>query len=306
MGKFNIKRVSFFYIVFIFLCWPTASVSQTMFTYMAPNGQDDTRNLYEKDLLNLALTLTENEYGEFSLQASDSGVNLKRTEMLAKKGHFKNFFFKFSYRDELKESLLPIYIPIDRGIVGYRISFVSLTNPDIIKTVSAVNQLKNLTIVQGIGWLDANILSTNGLSVFTISNYEKMFEMISNDRAELFFRGVNEWQAEYDTYKNRAVNLACDQHIALHYPLPRFFFTSKDNIKNAERVQKGLLLAYENGEFVKLWRKYFSKSIKASKLSSRTIIELSNPYLNDLSPEYKKYNATLAEIKAIEMDPTIN
>ncbi len=297
MGTLKVISKTILITVLFISCSTQAKES---FVYLAPNGFNDTRHIYGKELLELALTLTQPEYGDFELKPSIPNIDLKQTETLAKKGHFKNFFFKFSYYDELANSLMSIPIPLERGIVGYRISLISSQTPDLLKNAHTPGQFKNKTIVQGLGWLDSNILSSNGFSVFSISNYDKMFEMVSNQRAELFFRGVNEWLTEFNIFKTKYPKLSFDKHIALHYPLPRFFFTSPDNTENAKRVEKGLMLAMENGSFQRLWLKHYASSIKASQLSKRHIIKIENPYIKTLSNEYQQYNVTMKELEEIE------
>lgn len=277
-----------------------ANADKEIFTYMAPNGINDTRYLYEKQLLTLALDLTKAKYGDYKLLPSQPNISVKQTELLAKNGHFKNFFFKFSYSDALANKLLAIPFPIDRGIAGYRVSLIAQSNQALLKNVKNIRQLKNKTIVQGVGWLDSNILSANGLSVFTIAKYNKMFEMIANERAELFFRGINEWLNEYKIMQTHQPNISYDKHIALHYALPRFFFTSQNNTKNAKRVQQGLLKAYQTGQLQTLWRSHYAKSIQASQLSTRHLIKLKNPYIKNLGTQHQQYNFTMQELKKIE------
>lgn len=277
-----------------------ATSKKEIFTYMAPHGINDTRYLYEKQLLELALDLTKTQYGDFKLIPSQPNISVKQTESLAKSGHFENFFLKFSYSDALANKLLAVPFPIDRGIVGYRISFIAKRNQALLKNVKNIHQLKNKTIVQGVGWLDSNILSANSLSVFTIAKYNKMFEMVANERVELFFRGANEWLNEYKIMQTQQPNMRYDKHLALHYALPRFFFTSPDNTKNAQRVQQGLLKAYQTGQLQALWQNHYAKSIQASQLSKRHLIKLNNPYIKNLDTDYQQYNLTMQELKQIE------
>lgn len=302
--RFNIN-LQYSLILIISLCMlpfisSANSADREIFTYMAPHGINDTRYLYEKQLLALALNLTKAQYGDFKLIPSQPNISVKQTESLAKNGHFENFFLKFSYSDALANKLLAVPFPIDRGIAGYRISLIAQSNQPLLKNVQSTQQLKNKTIVQGVGWLDSNILSANGLSVFTIANYNKMFEMVANERAELFFRGIHEWLNEYKIMQKNQPNLSYDKHIALQYPLPRFFFTSQGNHKNAQRVQQGLLKAYQTGQLQKLWRTHYAKSIQASQLSARQLIKLKNPYIKNLGSDYQKYNFTMQELKQIE------
>jgi hypothetical protein len=84
--------------------------------------------------------------------------------------------------------------------------------------------------------------------------------------------------------------LAYDESIVIHYPLPRFFFTSPENKGAIQRVQEGIFLAYQDGSLLKLWQKYYQPSIEFSALKRRKVVELHNPLIETLDPAYKQYN----------------
>jgi hypothetical protein len=83
-----------------------------------------------------------------------------------------------------------------------------------------------------------------------------MFELVSLNRVDLFFRAINE---------------------------------------NANRIEKGLKITYEDGSFIKLSEEYFLDSIELVKLQNRALLKLENPYIRGLDLGYKKYNYLLPE-----------
>lgn len=266
-----------------------------VFIYKGPESKDDQRFIYVKKVLELALNKTKTEYGDFELQATTEGINQGRLLLLMNKGIYKNYFFKVSMTDELLEDSHVIKFPIDRGVSGYRIAFANQNRKNSYCSITNKEGLSKVIIAQGIGWLDSDILKHNGLNVYTLPKYKRIFEMVSLNRVDLFFRAINEIKTEYETEHVTFPNLVIEPCIALYYPLPRFFVTDKNNIENANRIEKGLKMAFEDGSFIKLWEEYFRDSIDLVNLSSRTLIKLDNPYIQNLGTEYQKYNYPVQE-----------
>ena len=151
--------------------------------------------------------------------------------------------------------------------------------------------------------MDGDILTQNGLNVYKITSYDKMFELITMGRIDAFFRGVNEVETEWDIRHSQFPTLRIEPCIAFYYPLPRFFITNKNNKLNAQRILTGLQLAYEDGSFIELWEEFFLDSIKLVGLHNRQIIELNNPFISEIDTSYQKYNVDLTEY--LEKQPEI-
>ncbi|WP_016955239.1 hypothetical protein [Catenovulum agarivorans] len=268
----------------------------TVFTYMGNESSLDERNTYDRRLLELALEKTVAEYGPYTMQPSGEGLSLSRLIKLAESKHYPNFFFKFSATDEMLSKFLAIQIPADRGVVGYRVAFVHQDNLNAFNKVTDISSLAKYSIVQGIGWLDTSIMQYNKLSVFQVSNYISMFAMVERKRVDLFFRGVNEIANEYADFSLTHNNLRTEPNLLLVYPLPRFFMTSKDNVSNAKRVELGLQRAWKDGSFVALWRENHFASLAKAQLAKRKIIQLENPFITTLDPNYTQYNFTISEL----------
>ncbi|GAC22041.1 hypothetical protein [Paraglaciecola arctica] len=266
-----------------------------LFTYKGPESKEDQRFIYMQKVLELALNKTKSEYGDFELQATTEGINQGRLLLQMDKNVYSNYFFRVSVTDELLENYHVIKFPIDRGISGYRVAFTNSQRKKNYCLIKNKEGISKAIIAQGIGWLDTDILKHNGLNVYAIANYKSIFEMLSLDRVDLFFRGINEIKAEYEIERVTYPNLVIEPCIALYYPLPRFFVTDKQNINNANRIEKGLKIAFEDGSFIMLWEEYFRDSIELVNLQSRTLIKLDNPYIQNLDSNFEKYNYPLPE-----------
>ena len=257
-------------------------------TYHAADNDIDSRKYYEIELLTLALDKTKDKYGDYKLIPSKK-MTIKRAEYNLKKNKIKNFILKDSVRNKTFKEFSFANFPVDRGIVGYRVSFISPQMKERINDIKSLEELKTLKFAQGVGWLDTDILKSNGFNVSMIANYDSFFRMITLNRIDFFPRGINEVLAEYNTYKYLD-DLDYDRTFALYYPLPRFFFMNKKNKKIAKRIEEGLKIGYYDGSVDKLFEKYYQPSIDFVDMKQRKIYKIDNPFLKDIDKSYEKYN----------------
>ncbi|WP_024955860.1 hypothetical protein [Sulfurospirillum arcachonense] len=275
-------------LIFIFLLFfLSKSFAVTIFTYIPKADKHDRRSEYNMALLKLALEKTTPIYGPYKLVPSPR-MNHGRADKVAFNNTFENFVHKGSVTQERLSTLAYVPFPVDRGIVGYRVFFVSPKAKEKLKKVKTLEELKKFKLLQGTAWTDTEILRHHGFSVFEGSSYKGLFGMIAKNRVDIFPRGTNEILDEYETYKNTQ-NFYFDRSLVLYYPLPRFFFMNKKNKKGIERLKKGIFMAYKDGSFIKLWNKYYKKSIDFVNLKNRKIFRIENPLIKGLDISYKKY-----------------
>jgi len=281
------QLVIFTFISFFCFLYSSQTISKsTTFTYQTKLDKDDNRYNYDYDLLKLSLDKTKDKYGDFIMVPLKA--NYKRIEALALEGKIENIIFKKSVSIKRLNKFGYISFPVDLGIVGYRVGFISKKNINKFKDIKSIEDFKQLSILQGNGWLDNKILEANGFKVITGNKYSYLFRMIANNRADLFMRGTNELYWEWITYK-QTTNLSYEKKLSLYYPLPRFFFTSKKNMKAIKRIKEGLIMAYEDGSLQKLWKKHYQKSIDFVDLEKRKIYKIDNPFLEGMDKTYGKY-----------------
>ena len=272
----------------LLLLYSSASLANTTFHFKGGESPGDYRHHYIHKVLTLALDRTVTEYGEYQLIAEAEGLNVARTLLALQERTIPNFFARVSMTDEIAEQFAYVPFPVDRGVAGYRIALVQNGNEKI--GCKQPVKLQDYAIVQGVAWLDGDILRANNLQVYDSSSYENMFEMTNMGRMDMFFRAVNEIKYEYDTKSPALKGLQIEACMALYYPLPRFFVTDKTNKANAERVFKGLEKAYQDGSFQRLWRQFFKDSMDWVGLTQRKIINLNNPFIENLNKDYERYN----------------
>jgi len=279
--------------LFVFICVFFQTVpanAETVFTVRGPEYPGDSRMEYDYDLMKLALDLTVESHGPYKLVKTPIGLNYKRAMEFAKKGTFPNFFMRNVVSQDALQALTAVKFPVERGITGYRVAFIKPNLQEEIGQVENISDLRKYDIIQGIGWPDNLILRANGLRVLAGPSFSSIRDMVVNDRAQLFLRGVSEILQEYQQQADD-IPLAIEKNLLIYYPFPRLLFTAKENTEAANRVEIGLLNACKNGSFTELWEKYFRENLEKLNLKSRKTILLKNPFLErieELLQEFKK------------------
>lgn len=262
--------------------------AELVVTVQGAETEKDLRRVYTKELIRLALEVTKKDYGPYKLVENPVGENSARALKNSADKVFENYFVRQSVSMDLIKEMGYIAFPVELGIVGYRVAFVSKQTKERLKSVNTLEELKEFSIVQGIGWLDTRILQHNGFDVYTSGAFEGMFKTVALNRVDLFFRGANELFDEWNSHTD-IDGLTYDESIVLYYPLPRFFFTAKENVLAIERIQEGLSRAHENGSVLELWEAYHRPSLEFVAMDKRRVFRITNPYIKELSVDYEKY-----------------
>lgn len=180
--------------------------------------------------------------------------------------------------DEREAQLIPIRIPIDKGLLGWRLALVRAADAEMFREVKTLKDLSAFSAGQEMDWPDVAILRTNGLPVRTSASYDPLFTMLKAGRFDYFPRAVFEIQNELD--QRPFLNLLIDKYIVLYYPSALYFFVSPREPKMAQDIQRGLEEIIKNGTFEKIFQRANQNAIKNANLKSRTVITLRNPFLN--------------------------
>jgi len=152
---------------------------------------------------------------------------------------------------------------------------------------SQISQLKNYVAGFGEHWGDLSILRDNGLSVMPVAKYESLFEMLNAKRFDFFPRGVNEVLVEYNKKKEKSLNLAVEQSLAIYYPYPVYYFVNKHDYDLAGRIQYGLSQALKDGRFKSLFLYHHKDLLSQLNFAERRIFNFNN---NSLPSDAKIIN----------------
>lgn len=194
----------------------------------------------------------------------------------------------YASTNDLEERLLPVRIPMYRGLLGYRVLMIKQGTQHKFNGVKTLEDLRRFSLGQGRFWADTQVLEANGLNVVKVLKYEGLFHMLDGDRFDAYPRGVHEPWSEMQRYSKLALDV--EQNILLSYINPFYFFVNKANPELARDIERGLRIAIEDGSF----NEYFLNDptvkdvINKANLQDRIVIRLNNPGLPKQTPVDEK------------------
>ncbi|MCX4028594.1 transporter substrate-binding domain-containing protein [Endozoicomonas sp. SM1973] len=252
----------------------TAHVNPTQLTVKHIQKADE----YVLKLLNLALEKTRTTYGPYQLKGVSNGSTLGRRLKMLEQGYYDILHFGFSH--ERNKRFTAIEEPIFRGLKGYRLFLIHRNNINIFAKIKTLNQLKkNFTAGFGAHWADITTLKQNGIKVQEAVASHHLMGMLNAKRFDYFPRGIDEiWQNLRETNYS---DITIETSLAFFYPYPIYFYVQKDNKSLANRIQRGLIAAKNDGTFKQLFLTYHSTYIKRANIQGRKIFHLQN---SELSP----------------------
>lgn len=258
---------------------PTAASATPVIIHPRRDCDTDKRSCYPVAVLKLAMSKLKSPA---RLRPTEIPMHQGRAiqELAANTGRLNVLWTMTSI--EREAMLLPIRIPLDKGLFGWRIALIRADRYDIFKDVRFSSDLASLTAGQGHDWPDTEILRSAGLPVETGDSYEGLFQMLSRGRYDYFPRAVTEIWNEADTH--RELGLVVEPTVVLHYPTALYFFVNKKDAALAELIRTGLERAIADGSFDQLFYTTFGQMLERSALHSRRMIELPNPLLPPDTP----------------------
>jgi len=252
--------------------------------YPRPESEHDSRYLYDWEVLRTALEKTRASFGPYELRQSSQYMSPARvTAETTGPGQINLFVRATSV--QLEQQFRPIRIPVDRGLIGYRLLLVRNEDLPLFAKVRTLTQLRGFRIGQGQGWVDVDILQSAGFRVVQGNNYDGLFSMLAVKRFDAFSRSVDEALREYDE-RHEQTGFEVEPGIALYYPLARYFFTRRDAEGEtlARRLETGLETMVRDGSLQALFLTYKGPLIKRSGLARRRLFRIPNPSLPPQTP----------------------
>ena len=248
--------------------------------YPIPESAADQRYDYPRKLLELVLSKTRTayrvEYPTVPMSQNRQIVELEAGRMID--------VAPLPSSAEREARLLPIRVPLNKGLLGWRLGLVRKGDTDRVAQVKTLADLMGVRLAQGQDWPDTQILSGNGLEVINGSNYEGLFKMLESRRFDYFPRSVMEI---WDEQEAHASTLEIEPHLALHYFYDSYFFVNKRNTKLAADITEGMEKAVADGSFDRLFNEHWGERVRKARLNERTVIELRNPLLTPETPSHR-------------------
>jgi len=265
----------------------SARAAETPMTFTYSEGQNEIglAKRFHWAVLAAALERTRKSHGDYRLVALPS-MPMKRQEYELTHERPVITVAPFGSNAERAGRMLPVRIPIDAGLLGYRVLLIREGDQQNFDRIRSIEDLKSIRFGLMPWWDDAWIMRAAGATVVDGDSFEGLFHMLAASRFDAFSRGASEVIRDFNRMKSQLPELAIEKHLLLHYPLPVYFWFSNDEEgqARAERVRAGLTEMAADGTLKKMILKSYAEDIATLHLSERQVIEIPNPLLDGQDP----------------------
>jgi hypothetical protein len=287
--SFKLFKLRIFLSLSILACLSVNAFSNPSLEIILPKQENTYREQasYFITLLKMSLDKTKGSSGGYIIKYYEDYMPEKRIVQSLKGGKLLNLAWMMT-SEEREKDLLPVRIPLLKGLLGYRVFIINKEDQWIFSEIKTLGGLKGLVAGQGRDWPDTIILRSNGLKVNTAIRYESLFDMLERKRFDYFPRGINEPWSEIRQRPHQ--NFMVEEELLLRYKAPVYFFTGKDNKEIVDRIEKGLRIMINDGSFDEV---FFNHSIikdilRKGNIKKRKIFDIKNPLLTPDTPVDEK------------------
>jgi hypothetical protein len=253
----------------------SSDVIEVTYTGTDSINSEDHRNLYFIELLKQALAHTGKNY---KLTMNVRGATHARQMQMVVDGLIDVLWDAPS--PEVDKRLFAIPIPIDKGLIGWRLFFINKEDEPLFASITSLEELKKIPLGQVKYWHDTSILKANKLNVVETPTYDGTFKMLSSKRFKFFPRSVAEIWVEQENQKKKLKNIVIEKTLVLQYPVAYYYHVNETNKTLAHDIQKGLEIMLRDGSFEKIFQEYNGDYITLSNLHNRRVIRIDNPFMN--------------------------
>jgi hypothetical protein len=264
----------------LFLCLTFPLFAQASSKIIRVNDFSDPNASYAIEMLKLALSHIEESY-EIEISKSDF-TQARVNEEIRSRGILDLGWTSFDAAAE--ETVLPIRIPLFKGLLGYRILIINKHDQAKFDQIKTLEELKKLSFGQGRTWADTRILEANGFNIVKTNKYSGLFYMTEGGRFDGFPRGVHEPFGELA--KRPDMELAVEKNLMIVYRMPFYLFVAKENKELAANIELGLNRAIADGSFDQVFQNAPSvKDVKEKvNMKQRRVFYIDNPTLSKATP----------------------
>ena len=255
------------------------------YVYHSPESAMDQRYLYHWKILETALERTKAAYGPYVMEPAVV-MTEKRQAFELRHATGKLTVMYVDTRPEFERDLIAVHLPVDKGLVGYRVCLIRQEDRPLFAAIKGLDDLRKLKFGLGADWIDVDILKANRFAVVTGSSYDGLFEMLQHKRFDAFSRGANEVLGEYAQRRAAMPDLGIEETLCLYYPTVMYFWFSKttEGERLAGRAEAGMRLMIGDGTYDRIFTEFFGATIEQLQLKGRTLFRISNPFLGPETP----------------------
>lgn len=248
------------------------------------------------NLMNALLTLAISKSApERCVKTNDEVMTTGREVMHVKKGLLDVLW---SSGHDIR-GLMPVRVPIFKGILGYRMFVIRKGEQARFDNISSIEDLKKLKAGLGKGWGDTIVLQNAGIPMVTTTRARFLWPMLDNKRYDYLPIAVHEpWE---DLALRPELKLTTEENILIRYDSAMYFYVNSKNTELAKLISDGMKKAIDDGSYDDLLyqSEMIQSAIKFANVDKRRVIEIPNPKFHDKTPkENLKYWMKPDELKA--------
>ena len=238
---------------------------------------------YHQQVLALALKKTEHLFGPCEPELVDIFLPSVRLNLHSVENGLVDVVDTTTSR-ERERRLLPIRIPLLKGLMGYRLLFIREDDQPRFARIKTIEDLQQLVLGHGSDWPDNEVMRANGIKIVTSPDHYTLVRMLQAKRFDAYPRGVQQISVEKSNLTEEKVSI--DRQLVIAYVSPSYFHVAKENKALAKRLEKGLRLAIEDGSFDKLFHSHplISEALGKLNLGQRRAFYLCNPGIHPDTP----------------------
>lgn len=255
------------------------------YVYDSPESPLDRRYVYQWQVLEQVLLRTEADFGPYTLTPS---VPMTESRQVFELEHGTGRL-TIMYRDwspDYADRITAVHIPVDRGLVGYRVFLVRAAELPQVAAVRTLDDLRRFRVGLGADWIDVKIFHAANIPVVTGTSYDGLFTMLLHERFDLFSRGASEVLGEFDERRIAMPDLALDPTLCLYYPATMYFWFGNSDAgrRLGKRVEAGLRAMVDDGSFQRFFASFYGPTLARLQLGTRRVIRVPNPVLDPQAP----------------------
>ncbi|MBU3003403.1 amino acid ABC transporter substrate-binding protein [Paraglaciecola arctica] len=186
-----------------------------------------------------------------------------------------------------EKDLLPIRIPIFKGLIGWRLLLIRQDMAGRFKYIQELEHLVKLAPLQGRDWPDTKVLQSNSFDVVTERSQSALMKMLGNAQGDFYPRSIIEIWDELDKSQSK-IPIRIQPTLGIRYPAAIYFFVNKNSVPLASLIENGLEKAIKNGKFDALFIENYKPYIDKAQLEKRTFYTLKNTFLPEKTPLDRK------------------
>ncbi len=254
----------------------SAPMTYRYWDWSLTNSRDD----YQIAALELALEKTRADYGPYRIVREAHAFTNARVVRELKNGELININAAPAYSANhrltpfVNEISLAIDVPLMQGLLGYRQLIVQRNRLEEFRNIDE-ETLKQRVAGQGKAWEDVYIYRQNGYRVNDDGDYLALTNMLLAGRFDYLPMSLIEVHNVIAQAEDPS-QLAIVENLIIYYPLPLYFYVSKSQPQLAERLEKGLRKAQDDGSLEKLLYEHFGKEIQLLKDPDNRVFTLRN------------------------------